>query len=275
VPLSETYAHTGGMELFENQSPQSIGKNLSEKAIKLLEATECPFGTFNVIIQPALCATLLHEAIGHPLEADLAMAGGGFSNHIENIVSSELVTIYDSGLVGKGLGYFTYDDEGVKCNKTTLIEKGVLKSYMHDRTSASLAGIEPTGNAHAWDFNCEPLIRQTNIGLEAGDFTIDEMIEGIKDGLILDGTFGGQANTNADFTFGFQLARAIKNGESDDNYILGANVSGNAIEVFKTINAISNKAILRPGACGKWQFAIQGRIVPAIRCNIMVGGKGG
>ncbi|MFX0090576.1 MAG: metallopeptidase TldD-related protein, partial [Candidatus Hodarchaeota archaeon] len=126
----------------------------------------------------------------------------------------------------------------------------------------------------AWDYSVEPLIRQTNIGIEAGDHLIEEMIEDVKEGLFLEGTFGGQANANADFTFGFQNAQWIKNGELTEE-LRGANVAGNAIEVFKTIDAVGRESILRPGACGKFQFAIQGRIVPTIRCEIMVGGTGG
>ncbi|MBU7033085.1 MAG: TldD/PmbA family protein, partial [Theionarchaea archaeon] len=131
----------------------------------------------------------------------------------------------------------------------------------------------PTGNAHAWDYSVEPLIRQTNIGIEPGDFTEEEMIEDIDEGLYLKGTFGGQADSNADFTFGFQHAFWIRNGDLGEE-VRGANVAGNAIEVFKTVDAVGRDAVLRPGACGKYQFAIQGRVVPSIRCTIMVGGSG-
>jgi TldD protein len=92
--------------------------------------------------------------------------------------------------------------------------------------------------------------------------------------LLLEGTFGGQADVNGDFTFGFQDARWIRHGKPAEE-LRGANVAGNAIEVFKTIDAVGEEAVLRPGACGKSQFAVQGRVVPAIRCEIMVGGTGG
>jgi TldD protein len=118
------------------------------------------------------------------------------------------------------------------------------------------------------------LIRQTNIGIEAGGYSLEEMIEDVKEGLFLQGTFGGQADVNADFTFGFQNATWIKNGKLKEE-LRGANVAGNAIEVFKTIDAVGKEAFLRPGACGKFQFAVQGRVVPAVRCDILVGGMGG
>lgn len=273
-PASETLAHTGGLELFEKVTPHELGKKVAAKAVNLSRAQAPPSGMFTVVIDPKLCATLLHEAIGHPLEADLAMAGGGFGSHVGKLVSSKLVTIYDDGTVPGGLGYFAYDDEGVACDRTVLIENGVLHSFMHDRESAACAHVHPTGNAHAWDYSVEPLIRQTNIGIEAGNFAVEEMVEGIKNGLFLEGTFGGQADSNADFTFGFQSARKIERGELTEEF-RGANVAGNAIEVFKTIDAVSKEAVLRPGACGKFQFAVQGRVVPAIRCRIMVGGTGG
>jgi TldD protein len=272
-PASEDLGHTGGLELFDKTSPHSLGKSVAEKAVGLLNAKAPPSGKFRVVIHPTLCATLLHEAIGHPLEADLAMGGGGFGDHIGELVSSKLVTIYDDGRVEGGLGYFPYDDEGVECKHTVLIENGVLRSFMHDRTSAAVAAVPPTGNAHAWDYSVEPLIRQTNIGIEAGDYALEEMIDDVKEGLFLEGTFGGQADVSADFTFGFQSAKRIRNGRSGEE-LHGANVAGNAIEVFKTIDAVGKEVILRPGACGKYQFAIQGRVVPAIRCEIMVGGTG-
>lgn len=273
-PASENLGHAGGLEIFDKASPYSVGKAVAEKALRLLNARAPPSGKFRVVIHPSLCATLLHEAIGHPLEADLAMSGGGFGNRVGETVSSPLITIYDDGRVSGGLGYFAYDDEGVECKHTVLIEKGVLKSFMHDRTSAAIAGVPPTGNAHAWDYSVEPLIRQTNIGIEAGDYSLEEMVEEIKEGLFLEGTFGGQADVNADFTFGFQSARWIRNGRLAEE-LRGANVAGNAIEVFKTIDAVGKEPVLRPGACGKFQFAVQGRVVPAIRCEIMVGGTGG
>ncbi|MBU7023673.1 MAG: TldD/PmbA family protein [Theionarchaea archaeon] len=273
-PCSDSVGHTGGWEIFDKTSPEELGQTVAEKAVHLLDARTPPSGTFRVIIDPKLCATLLHEAIGHPLEADLAMAGGGFGTQLNRLVCSELVSIYDDGRIPGGLGYFFYDDEGTPCTRTTLIKKGVLKSFMHDRESASVSGGLPTGNAHAWDYSVEPLIRQTNIGIEPGEYTIEEMVEGVTDGLFLEGTFGGQADSNADFTFGFQSARAIRKGEVTEEF-RGANVAGNAIDVFKTIDAVSDTPVLRPGACGKYQFAIQGRMVPAIRCRIMVGGTGG
>lgn len=271
---SENLGHTGGLELFDKTSPYSLGKEVAGRAVKLLNVKAPPSGRFPVVVHPTLCATLLHEAIGHPLEADLAMAGGGFGNHVGELVSSELVTVYDDGHVQGGLGYFAYDDEGVECKRTDLIKNGVLKSFMHDRTSATVTGVSPTGNALAWDYSVEPLIRQTNIGIEAGDYSLEEMIEDVKEGLFLEGTCGGQSDVNADFTFGFQSARWIKNGRLDEE-LRGANVAGNAIEVFKTIDAVGREAVLRPGACGKYQFAIQGRVVPAIRCKMIVGGIGG
>ena len=272
-PASENPGHTGGLELFDKIAPYSTGSAVALDAVKLLKAKAPPSGKFQAVIDPKLCATLLHEAIGHPLEADLAMSGGGFGNRIGELVSSKLVTIYDHGRVEDGLGYFPYDDEGIECKRTTLIEKGTLKSFMHDRTSAAVAGTDPTGNAHAWDYSVEPLIRQTNIGIEPGDYSENELLEGVKEGLFLSGTFGGQADVNADFTFGFQKARLISHGELAEE-LRGANVAGNAIEVFKTIDAVGKEAVLRPGACGKFQFAIQGRVVPAIRCEIIVGGTG-
>jgi TldD protein len=273
-PASENVGHTGGLEIFDKTPPRPVGKKVAQKAVGLLKASPAPSGRFRVILDPTICATLLHEATGHPLEADLAMAGGGFASSIGKQVLSKLVTIYDDGSIQEGLGYLPYDDEGVKSSRTMLVKNGVLQSFMHDRSSAALMGVLPTGNAHAWDYSVEPLIRQTNIGIEPRDFNDKEMIEDVQEGLLIEGTFGGQADASADFTFGFQSATWIRKGKLEET-TRGANLSGNAIEVLKTVDAVSNQAVLRPGACGKGQFAIQGRVVPAIRCEILVGGFGG
>ncbi|MDH7564578.1 MAG: TldD/PmbA family protein [Candidatus Bathyarchaeota archaeon] len=272
-PASENLGHTGGLELFDMMPPASLGKDVAERAVKLLSAKPPPSGKFQVILHPTICATLLHEAIGHPLEADLAMEGGGFGGYVSKPVMSKLVTIYDDGVVERGLGYLPYDDEGIKSSRTFLVRNGVLESFMHDRTSAAAMNVSPTGNAHAWDYSVEPLIRQTNIGIEKGDFEEEEMLEDIKEGLFIQGTFGGQADASADFTFGFQNAYWIRHGKLAE-MTRGANLSGNAIAVFKTVDAVSKEVVLRPGACGKGQFAIQGRVVPAVRCEILVGGAG-
>ncbi|UCG36700.1 MAG: TldD/PmbA family protein [Candidatus Bathyarchaeota archaeon] len=273
-PASENIGHTGGLEIFDTVPPFHLGRSVAQDAARLLKAKAPPSGKFQVVIHPTLCATLLHEAIGHPLEADLAMTGGGFGERIGQLVSSKLITIYDDGRVKNGLGYLPFDDEGVESKRTVLIEKGVLESFMHDRTSAALSGSTPSGNSHAWDYSVEPLIRQTNIGIEEGDYSEEEMLEEVKEGIFLEGTFGGQADSNADFTFGFQKAQSIKHGELGEEF-RGANVAGNAVDVFKTVDAVGKEAVLRPGACGKYQFAVQGRIVPSIRCEILVGGSGG
>jgi TldD protein len=273
-PSSANLGHAGGLELFDKEPPMKMGRDIAAKAVRLLGARAPPAGKFKVVVHPTLCATLLHEAIGHPLEADLAMSGGGFGGQMDKLVSSELITIFDDGRVQGGLGYFGFDDEGVECKHTVLIQNGVLKSFMHDRTSASVSGAKPTGNAHAWDYSVEPLIRQTNIGIDPGDWSKEEMIQDVKEGLFLEGTFGGQADANADFTFGFQSASWIRNGELAEE-LRGANVAGNAIEVFKTADAVGKQVLLRPGACGKFQFAVQGRVVPAVRCEMVVGGTGG
>jgi TldD protein len=269
-PASESLGHTGGLELFDAMPPATFGRKVAEKVIRLLDADRPPSGKFRVILHPSVCATLLHEAIGHSLEADSALEGGIFRNHIHKPVMSTDITIYDDGRVEGGLGFLPFDDEGTKCNRTVLVENGVLQSFMHDRTSAAQMNAFPTGNAHAWDYSVEPMIRQTNIGIEPGDWTFEEMIEDTKEGLYVEGSFGGQADARAHFRSEFQNAIWIKKGQLAQ-MARGTSLSGDAITVFKTVDAISKEAILQPGVCVKGQFAMQGRIAPMIRCKIMIG----
>lgn len=172
-PASENLGHTGGLELFDRTSPYSLGKAVAEEAVRLLGAKSPPSGKFQVVIHPTLCATLLHEAVGHPLEADLAMSGGGFGSHIGELASSRLVTIYDDGCVPGGLGYFAYDDEGVECRRTDLIEKGVLRTFMHDKLRAIQFGDRLEGEYTTTSALCEKGAEGTVARCEGGVLLLD------------------------------------------------------------------------------------------------------
>jgi TldD protein len=188
-----------------------------------------------------------------------------------------VVTLCDSGVSeyydGAG-GTLMVDDEGVFASRTTIIENGILKSYLHDRESAAHFGVSPTGNARAWEYDDEPLIRMRNTFIRPGDSTLEQMIAGIEDGLLLDGAKNGQADSNGEFMFGTLQAWPIRGGVLGP-LMRGVNISGIAFDVLSTVNAVGEdfRWDLGSGHCGKGQPAKVDAGGPWLSCEVLVGGR--
>jgi TldD protein len=193
-------------------------------------------------------------------------------------VASELVTLVDSGTPYIGLpsagGVTLVDDEGVPAQKTVVIDRGVLSSFLHDRETAALFGVAPTGNARAWLYDDEPLIRMRNTCLEPGESELDEMIASIGDGFYLAGAGSGQADANAEFMFGVSEAFEVKNGRRG-RLLRGASIAGDAFEVLRSVDMVSRdfEWALGSGHCGKGQPAKVDGGGSHVRCEVVVGGR--
>jgi TldD protein len=268
---------TGGWEcLFLNRSADEFIDNASSNAVNLLKAPTADGGKKKVILSPAMVGLLSHEAIGHTVEADFVNAGSVAAGKIGQIVASSIVNLCDSGssefATGAG-GILPVDDEGVLTEKTYVIKDGKLTSYLHNRESAAHFGVEPTGNARAWEFSDEPLIRMRNTFVEPGKDKMEDMIAGIEDGYYVDGPQGGQADATGEFMFGANKVRKIKGGKLGE-YVQAVTVSGNAFEVLKSVDAVSKdfKWDLGSGHCGKGQPAKVDAGGPYLRCSLLVGG---
>ena len=192
-------------------------------------------------------------------------------------VASELVTLCDSGhsehMLGAG-GTLFVDDEGVPTERTVVIRDGILNSYLHDRFSAARYGVAPTGNARAWEFDDEPLIRMRNTYIEPGNQSFEELVDGMADGLILDGPRNGQADSNGEFMFGTLCAWPVKNGKRGA-LLRGANISGLAFDVLRSVDGVGSEFQwdLGSGHCGKGQPAKVDAGGPWLRCEALVGGR--
>jgi TldD protein len=270
---------TGGWpELFETWTPDELSDHVAKVAIDLLSAPYAPGGRATVILNPELVGLLAHEAIGHTVEADFVLSGSATSGKIGECVASDLVTMVDSGPVVIGPpwagGIVLVDDEGVPCGRTVLIENGILKSYLHDRETAGHFGVAPTGNARAWLYSDEPIIRMRNTYLEPGGSPHDEIIGSVDDGFLLKGAGGGQADANAEFMFGVQEAYEIKKGKVG-RLLRGASISGDAFEVLKSVDMVGSgfEWAIGNGHCGKGQPAKVDGGGPYIRCEVVVGGR--
>jgi TldD protein len=275
---NRTVGATGSWEcLFSGGSASSMGDEAARTAVDLLAARRPDGGRSQVILAPSIVGLLVHEAIGHTVEADFVQSGSVAAGKIGQRVASELVTLCDSGASefceGAG-GTLPVDDEGVLAGRTVIIQGGVLKSYLHDRESASRFGVAPTGSARAWEYSDSPLIRMRNTYLEPGESALEEMIEGVQDGYLLDGPRNGQADATGEFMFGVERARRIRKGKLG-KLVRGVTISGIAFDVMSTVDAVSRefKWDLGAGYCGKGQPAKVDAGGPYIRCNVMLGGE--
>lgn len=276
---SESMGVTGAWDcLFGRRSPEAFAEKAASTAVDLLSAGYPEGGRRTVLLSPALVGLLTHEAIGHTVEADFVLAGSCAAGKLGQRVASPLVTLCDSGVsehhAGAG-GTLLVDDEGVRAGRTVIIQDGVLSSYLHDRESAARFGVAPTGNARAWEYDDEPLIRMRNTYIEPGQSTLEEMIAGVQDGLMLDGPRNGQADANGEFMFGTLQAWPIRNGKLGP-LMRGVNISGIAFDVLGSVDAVSRdfQWDLGSGHCGKGQPAKVDAGGPWLRCQVLVGGRG-
>lgn len=273
VSYIDAFGTTAGWELFEKSPPEAMVEKASSLALQLLKAKYPKGGKATVILDPALVGLLCHEAVGHTMEADIALTGAVTRDKVGEVVASERVTMVDSGVIQAG-GWIPVDDEGVSCKDVTLIEKGVLTGFLHNRETAFIMDAEPTGNARAWEYDLEPLIRMRTTYIKEGDWKKEEIIENTKKGYLLKGAGSGQADSNAQFMFQVKEAYTIENGEIG-SLLRSVTMTGNAFKVLKTVDAVGDTLDFDMGfgGCGKGQPAKVDGGGPWLRCGVLVGGR--
>lgn len=264
-------------DLFADAAPEILAERSAKQAVDLLSAPYPDGGRATVILAPEVVGLLAHEAIGHTVEADFVLAGSIAAGKIGTKVASSLVNLVDSGLVEHGrapAGALPVDDEGVTAGRTQVIKNGELVSYLHNRETAARFGVAPTGNARAFEYNDEPLIRMRNTFIEPGTTPLDEMIAGVKQGYLLQGMGGGQADANAEFVFGVQRAIEIKDGKLG-RLLRGVTISGQAFDVLNSVDAVGSDFAWGIGAgyCGKKQRCKVDGGGPHLRCVVTLGGS--
>lgn len=269
---TEASGKTGGFtELFIHKSATEMAQKAAQTAMDLLSAPFVDGGKKQVILSPDVVGLLVHEAIGHTVEADFVLAGSAAAGKLGQQVASTLVTLCDSGdseYEGGAGGIVLVDDEGVPCRKVTIIEQGILKSYLHNRETAKHFGVEPTGNARAFEFDNEPLIRMRNTYIEPGTSSLSSMIDGVEDGWLLKGAKNGQADANAEFMFVVGEAWPIKGGKLGRLH-RGTTITGDAFDVLRSVDAVGDAFSwdLGSGYCGKGQPAKVDAGGPHLRCT--------
>jgi TldD protein len=240
------------------------------------EAVWAEAGVHDVVMNAKLAGILSHEAVGHTTEADIVLNGSVAGDMLNQQVASELVTMVDVAhhYQGELLPQPVFvDDEGTEAKDAVLIEKGILKGFMHTRETAKKFGVEPTGNARAYNFSDEPLVRMRNTMIVPGTSKLEDMIADVENGYYLIDPSNGQADSTSEFMFGVTLGYEIKNGKLG-KAIKDTTISGVAFELLKTITDLSDDLTwISSGMCGKKQPMPVGMGGPAIRCKVMIGGK--
>lgn len=268
----EEIGSTSGYEVFENDTPQKVGFTVAKRVIQQLKAKTPKGGRFPAVIGPNVVGVFIHEAMGHLAEADLTLSGSLLIDKLGKQIASDSVTVYDDGTIEGAFGSFKYDDEGVRTQKTALIEKGILTGLMHNRETAAKLNMAPTGNARAEDFRFEPIIRMRNTYLARGDRSFEELVEDVDFGYYLKSFRGGQANLDGTFQVGIQEAYEIVKGQLG-SAVRNASISGNTLDTLCKVDVVGRDFELWPGRCGKGQIAFICDGGPHVRVTeVTVGG---
>ncbi len=236
-----------------------LAEKAREEALELLQAGLLPSGKYPVLINPEVSGLLAHEAIGHACEADSVLAGESLlKNRLLQRIGSEHVTIVDDPTLPSEYGSYSADHEGVPASRTVLIEKGVLKSYLHSRESAGRMGTRSTGNARAESVDKVPLVRMSNTFFASGDRSEDELMEELGTGILLEGDKGGQVSTlNGEFQFAVTKAYEVRNGEKVKTY-RDVMFSGNILKTLQNVTAAGKElGDFFAGVCGKGEQEVR------------------
>ena len=280
VPV-ELFLPVGGLGTFDDNftSPDELyGKidGLYEKLMQKREGVYAEAGVKTVILGGELSGMLAHEAVGHPAESDLVLGGSVAAHCLGKQVASEKVTLVDFAhtAFGKTAPLPVYlDDEGTPAEDVTLIRDGILTGYMNNRESASVFGMKPAGNARAYSFSDEPLIRMRNTAILPGKDKLEDMIASVDDGYYMIDTNNGQADTTGEFMFGVCMGYEIKKGKLG-RAILDTTISGVAFDMLKTVDMVSDTVEWSSsGFCGKKQPMPVGLGGGAIKCKVLCGGR--
>ena len=244
---------------------------LYEQLMQKREGVYADAGEKTVILGGMMTGMLSHEAVGHTVEADLVLGGSVAAHNLNKRVASDLVTLTD--FAHTAFGEPCVDDEGTEAKDVTLIRNGILTGYMNSRESAQHFGMEPGGNARAWMFSDEPLIRMRNTAVHPGKDKLDDMIASIDDGYYLIDSGNGQADTTGEFMFGVTMGYEIKGGKLG-KALLDTTISGVAFDMLKTVDMVSDSVFwCSSGFCGKKQPMPVGMGGPALRCRVKIGGR--
>jgi TldD protein len=263
----------------KEKTPEFFAAEAARQSVVMLDAVEAPAGEMTVVLGPGWPGILLHEAVGHGLEADFNRKGvSAFSGRMGQKVASELCTVIDDGAIGNRRGSLNVDDEGHATQRNVLIEKGVLRGYLQDKLSSTLMRSEPTGSGRRESYAHIPMPRMTNTFMLAGESQPEDIIRSVPKGLYCVNFGGGQVDiTSGNFVFSASESYLIEDGKLT-RPVRNATLIGNGPEALKYVSMVGNDLRLDEGmgTCGKeGQSVPVGVGIPTIKIDRMtVGGTG-
>jgi TldD protein len=275
--------HAGGggrVELdyfLQEKTPEHFARDAAREAVVMLDAVDAPAGESIVVLGPGWPGILLHEAVGHGLEADFNRKGvSAFSGRVGQKVASDLCTVVDDGAIASRRGSLNVDDEGHATQRNVLIENGVLRGYLQDRLSSGLMHSAPTGSGRRESYAHIPMPRMTNTFMLAGESQPEDIIRSVPKGIYCVNFGGGQVDiTNGNFVFSASESYLIEDGHLT-RPVRNATLIGNGPEALKYVSMVGNDMRLDEGigVCGKeGQSVPVGVGIPTIRIDKMtVGG---
>jgi TldD protein len=257
------------IDVFGTKTPEQIAGDAARIATTKLEAREAPAGEMPVVIGPGGGGVLLHEAVGHGLEADFNRKGTSlYSGRVGERVASELVTIFDDGDLPGERGTVAVDDEGTPGQHKVLVENGILRGYMQDRLNARLMGTASTGSGRRESFRVLPQPRMCNTYMPGGASTPEEILGSIERGLYAASFAGGQVEiSKGDFVFMVAEGYLIEGGRITAP-VRGATLIGNGPAAMTNVTMVGNDPRLahRSYSCGKGgQYVPVGVGIPTIK----------
>ncbi|MBN1118956.1 MAG: TldD/PmbA family protein [Bacteroidales bacterium] len=234
---------------------ENISDEVVKRAVKQFDAIQPPAGEMPVVLGPGVTGILLHEAIGHGMEADFNRKNiSTYSTMIGKKVAEPFVTIVDDGTIDQQLGSINFDDEGSQSQRTVLVENGVMTSYLHDKISAKYYGVKPTGNGRRESYEHQPVPRMRNTYMMSGDESPEDVIKKAKNGIYIEDVSNGQVKIGeGDFAFYVSQGRMIEDGKLTAP-IKDVNIMGNGPKMLANITAVANDLKIHEGgagSCGK------------------------
>ncbi|DAC60447.1 MAG TPA: TldD/PmbA family protein [Candidatus Poseidoniaceae archaeon] len=270
VSYRTRFGGEGGLELIESCDINQLGIDAKTSALRLLKAERAPSGKLPLIADRDLTGVYIHEALGHPCEADLVAAGDScLDGKLGQKIGSDIVTVIDDPTIRGGYGSHPIDDEGLDTTEKLLIKNGVLTEYLNHRETAAHFDIKPNAGARAQDGLHHPLVRMSNTLIHGGTHTdLDELVEDLEYGVYACGSRGGQVDTGrGSFQFAAQEAWLIENGEITAP-LKDVSVSGLTLQILNNVDGLTKESKLAaPGFCGKGQTVPVGDGGPIMRIS--------
>jgi len=244
---------TAGFEYFDKVNVVTLSKKVAERAVLRLTAPPAPLGEMPIIIAAEAGGTLIHEAIGHPLESDAVQKDVSpmYKGAIGKVIGNEKVSVLEDPTMPGQRGFYAFDDEGVSSERVVLVDHGVLKTYLYDRQTAAKDGVPSNGHGRRESYKHRPIPRMANTFVAPGPDDPQMILHSIPNGLLVTKMGGGQVEpATGDFVFEVEEGFLIKDGKIG-SLIRSANLMGNGPDVLKSIDLVGSDMGWSVGTCGK------------------------